>query len=743
MRHSASPKAGKFQLYTAGQRRSYRAIGLLLLGLQLIYWVWPLALPQTSWPVKAVQAAGATVEIVQDSNKQPTIQVTGAGASVTLADIQSALPSDHTSDLVNQGNRVWRLNANLLIGAGVTLTLSPATGVRELQLRSEGNAVLAAANVVDPWTPASESADPDVASVVDKIDYKTFVYLRTDFGAIHMDGVKIYSWDAAANQVDNDYNNGRAYILAKYASVLTIRNSDIGHLGSKDGESYGLSWRDQNDSAAPDLLLTRVTGELINSAVHHNYYGVYTYQATNMTFRGNKFYANIRYGFDPHDYSHHFTVEDNEAYDNGAHGFIISRGCNNFTFRNNVSYNNFDTTSNQAHGFMLDPGGADINKPQSPSHDNVLDNNTAYDNEGHGLRVLGSTNNQILNNNFYNNDSGINLDDKSTDNEVRGNRFNNNSRYGVWLRDGGDSNQVVNNEISGNGRQGIYVLSSSNALDDNTVAANQMDGITLESGASHNSLSNNTIRSNTGFGISASGSKTTYNTWSKNLIYGNLAGGIKLSGSANQNLAAPTIASAGVNQVTGAAKAGQTVQIFADAAGQGQYFEGESVVGSDGSFHLTITGNWRAANLTALAIDSSGNASPFSVPVAVAGASVTTPTRTATATPSATATPTVPATATPTATPTSSPQAPTTMPTSTPTGTVTPPTITSTPSVTPTTLATITPSVTATATEEVVGVSTSTPTPTGTPTAPPTATPSVTPVLGESIHQLYLPMVNQ
>src|SRR5205823_3057080 len=158
---------------------------------------------------------------------------------------------------------------------------------------------------------------------------------------------------------------------------------------------------DTNDATAPDVLSTRVTGEVINSNFHHNYYGVYTFQAEDMLFQNNQFHDNVRYGFDPHDFTHDVLVEGNVSYHNGAHGFIISRGCNNFTFRNNIAYSNLDPSTNQAQGFMLDPGSPSADTPQAPSSNNVLDGNIAYNNEGFGLRILGSANNQVLNNHFY------------------------------------------------------------------------------------------------------------------------------------------------------------------------------------------------------------------------------------------------------------------------------------------------------------------------------------------------------
>jgi hypothetical protein len=125
--------------------------------------------------------------------------------------------------------------------------------------------------------------------------------------------------------------------------------------------------------------------------------------------------------------------------------------------------------------------------------------------------------------------------------------------------------------------------------------------------------------------------------------------------------------------ISGKTLPGAKVEIFADLGAQGQYQEGEAVAGNDGSFSLTILDSWQSANLTAITIDSNGNASVFS-------AAVVSP-----ATPTPIATPTSTATATATPTPTSTtPNMPVPTNTSTPT-----PTLTNTPG--PGTGATLTP----------------------------------------------------
>jgi parallel beta-helix repeat protein len=697
---------------------------LVVSGLVFCWWSVQGVLGVTG-PLTRRAAAAAVYTIIQDNRRQPTIYITGARSTVTLPEIVAGLGSANANYLVNLGSGRWQLNSNLLVGEDVTLVLSPQTGVSELRLRSGSNG---SGQVAMPMIPQGDEAetiafDPASPDSPDaSINYSSFVYLRTLDGNLTINGVKIYSWDPAAGKVDENYSNGRAYILARGRAAMRIRNADIGYLGSPDAESYGLAWRDSDDPDDPDTLRTRVTGELIDSDIHHNYYGVYTYQARDMVFRGNVFHHNIRYGFDPHDYSHHVLVEDNVAHSNGAHGFIISRGCNNFVFRNNVSYNNFDPGSNQAHGFMLDPGGAGIDKPQFPTYDTLLENNVAYGNEGFGIRILGSTNNTIRNNHFYNNNAGISIDLNSTNNLIENNRLEGNVRYGVWLRNKVHSNRVIDNTISGNTLHGIY----------------------LDDGANRNEVRGNTIHSNSGYGILAVGSQTTRNRWSQNSIYANSGGGIGLQSNANGSLAAPRLLSATSNTVQGSASAGALVEIFADSAAQGQHFLGQVTVGSNGSFVFATTLPWPNSKLTAVVIDGNQNASPFSAAITAPDATspTATPTpRPTTPTPSPTPVTPTPTVTVPTATPSDTVTA-TPLPTETATATVIPPTATpltlatATPLTgSPTDTPSITPFVTLTLAETPKPTLTATPTVTPRPNA--TATLQATPVGGRA----YLPVI--
>jgi parallel beta-helix repeat protein len=224
----------------------------------------------------------------------------------------------------------------------------------------------------------------------------------------------------------------------------------------------------------------RVTGQVMGSQFHHNYYGIYTFQASGMVFRGNRFYRNICYGFDPHDFSHHFVVEDNQAFENGNHGFIISRGCNNFVFRRNTSFNNTNLDAMKlAHGFMLDPGSQLSADPQAPSSNNLLEANHAYSNEGYGLRILGSTDNTIRNNLFENNLQGLTVEQGSTGNTLAGNTLSGNQINGIFVRGGADTTTITGNTATANGLNGIDIKSDTNTVSANTVRDNRNAGIAL------------------------------------------------------------------------------------------------------------------------------------------------------------------------------------------------------------------------------------------------------------------------
>ncbi|MDO8497323.1 MAG: glycosyltransferase, partial [bacterium] len=282
-----------------------------------------------------------------------TIHVYGRGISITLADMQVSVPDK----LKEVAPKEWYLTANIFLHSGVTLTLDN-NEVNWLKLESNKN---------------------------------KFTNLYAYNSSLQFHNVKITSWDETTHDYDKNMKDGRSYILVKDGSRMDIYNSELAYLGyprtpELTVSPYGVSWRMSNGKRGTVLL----TGEIIESKFHDNYFGAYTFGATGMLWKKNEFYSNVRYGLDPHDDSNGFLVEENIAHDNGAHGIIFSKRCMYNTIRNNLSYNN------KLHGIML----------HEKSDENLIEGNTLYG-DTDGVALWHSSNNTVRNNTIRDNKNGV------------------------------------------------------------------------------------------------------------------------------------------------------------------------------------------------------------------------------------------------------------------------------------------------------------------------------------------------
>jgi parallel beta-helix repeat protein len=509
--------------------------------------VWSLTLPPDDDPFAgrlsalAIDALGNTssfgsvtavpdvpyITVSQGASGQPVVLVSGAGTTATLPLLRAGLDrlgEPARSYLLPQGDGVWLLRASLFVAPGATLHVA-APDARWLRIAA---------------SPAVTSALRQAAAT----SSTTPLSLITHGGVLIFEDVKVSSWVSETGDYDRVYKDGRPYVLAKYDARMDIRRSEMAFLGYGAGESYGLSWRDINDSAEPDVLRTRVTGEILSSTIHNLYFGFYSYQAQDIVVRGSVFRNNVSYGFDPHDYSHGFVVEDNDFHDNGNHGFIISRGVNNFVVRNNRSYNNrytVDSRDRAAHGFMLDPGSPTSVYAQVPSFDNLLVNNQAWGNDGYGLRVLGSVSNTIRNNAFFGNEKGLTVEGPSSNNLFERNTITGNLSYGAYLFDRAHANRFTENLIEGNGGDGILIRTNGNLVSGNVITGNGVitngSGIEVlaeqgDNGAAvlviNNVLADNQIGANSRHGVELKGALST--TVSNNVIVNNDQHGVYMTG---------------------------------------------------------------------------------------------------------------------------------------------------------------------------------------------------------------------
>jgi len=387
-----------------------------------------------TFPLKASAAfpcGAANIRWAQSSNR---VYVTG-DVECTLTEIKQLGSQFIPLTLLDSVNKIWFLGANLFIQNGAQIILhgsSVGGDVDELRLKSNSTTTL-----------------------------NNFIVISAGWGSIDIDGVKVTSWDESIGGPDTEYSlYKRAYIQVRSSlgtdgltlkeSRMDIKNSDIGYLGYRGSEKYGLSWKVLGISSVLDVV--GVYGDVVNNKIHDNYFGVYTYGAQAMTFVNNEVYENIQYGLDPHDDSDYLLIDSNYVHNNGNHGIICSQRCNNLTITNNTS------SYNIGNGIML----------HRNTNDSLVENNILNDNTDSGLSIFDSHGNTLKNNDSKRNKNGIRLSVGSSNNIIEDNNLSENSKYGMYFYKGTDV------PTSGDGRI------KSNTFRNNTVNANLSSAVRMK-----------------------------------------------------------------------------------------------------------------------------------------------------------------------------------------------------------------------------------------------------------------------
>jgi parallel beta-helix repeat protein len=360
--------------------------------------------------------------------------VLSGGQNVTLPALAAKLGKP---DLVKEtAPGEWQLNKTIEIGQGASLKIAAPT-VRWLKLRSDDGG---------------------------------FASIKALGGGIDVNGTCVTSWDEGKNAVDENYLNGRSFLLARDGGQLTIDKSELHFLGFGDVESYGLSWRTEGSG-----------GHLTNSIVSQLYFGVYSFDVGGLTISDNEVRDNILYGIDPHTGSHNLTIERNIVHDNGKHGIILAEDCTDSVIRDNVVYRN------QHHGIVL----------YLHSDRNLVEGNEAFGNAAQGINVNEASNNTIKSNRVYDNiESGIGIGQTAKDNVVQANDVRGNQQDGLRLVSEATQTDVRDNVIGENMRYGVYVDSDGPfAMAGNTIWKNRT-GVMLK-GTPTDPSSGNNIFNNT------------------------------------------------------------------------------------------------------------------------------------------------------------------------------------------------------------------------------------------------------
>lgn len=366
----------------------------------------------------SAQALAATARYTASSNR---IYVEGGG-SITLTQIKAALPSAPLT-LVDAATGVWWLGANLQIEDGSTVQLhGPALDgdVSELRLHSEPGG---------------------------------FVQITADHGALDIRATHVTSWDRTTGAPDRNVDDGRAFIRVRsrlhadgqtaLESRMDVIDSQIAYLGYAASESYGLVWKVLGSpDTVPDLYdRVQVRGDIRDSYIHHNYFGVYTYGHEAGQWTGNEVAHNVQYGIDPHDDSDRLLIADNYVHHNGNHGIIASKRCNHVVIRNNRSWDNV------GNGVML----------HRSSDDALVEGNDLRRNTDAGVAVFGSSRVTVRDNlMLQNGKAGVRLSMGAADTLVENNNIGFGGQYGLYFYRGsdvpepGDDGRPKRNVFSGN-----------------------------------------------------------------------------------------------------------------------------------------------------------------------------------------------------------------------------------------------------------------------------------------------------
>ncbi|CAM9244630.1 unnamed protein product, partial [Choristocarpus tenellus] len=326
-----------------------------------------------------------------------------------------------------------------------------------------------------------------------KSDDQGFIQIRAYGGRLLIENTVVTSWDMSAMDVDHDYEDGRSYISAISETQMTnpvngcdgmaqvtkgearmdIIKSEIAYLGWYNSESYGIAYKVRGlckDLSNEDIFdHVKVTGDILNSHIHHLYFGHYSYGHQGGNWSYNVVHDNVGYGFDPHDDSDYVTINNNHVFNNGWHGIIASKRCDHVSIKNNIVHDN------GYNGIML----------HRSCNYSVITNNTAFDNGDSGLALYESSHVLVNDNYFYGNKHGIRWSMGSSFSKVYGNKIyvaeGEHTRYGLLMYRGNDivgvpgtsgrprSNYIYNNYVNHQDQAFLISHADWNVFENNSI----------------------------------------------------------------------------------------------------------------------------------------------------------------------------------------------------------------------------------------------------------------------------------
>ncbi|HEU4606068.1 MAG TPA: right-handed parallel beta-helix repeat-containing protein [Nitrososphaera sp.] len=277
----------------------------------------------------------------------------------------------------------------------------------------------------------------------------------TVHGAIHIDAVKITSWDPANNAVVEQDATGsvpRGYLFLSGSQGSHIFNSELGYMGHNATGYRGV-----------DLLAGSHDFTVANSSFHDMWYAFYSNGAYNVTIDSSEYRDNDLYAIDPHTGTHNVTISNNTLHGNPV-GLVCSLDCYDIIFEGNTIYNN---------------SGPGIFFSRN-THDSVARYNTIYD-QPVGIAFSESRDNEAYGNSITSTGRGVfftnpeNRDDGNTTNNRVYNNTISNSAVGIAAFRTADNIATSNNFH--NITMSHYRLNASSAL---TIDSQTFENATIE-----------------------------------------------------------------------------------------------------------------------------------------------------------------------------------------------------------------------------------------------------------------------
>ena len=367
-------------------------------------------------------------------------------------ELRAALLTPRTLDFVEGGQLVRRLplpvRTTPVPFEDVAALLEPYSWAAEVE---PGVFELSAALVQAPGTTMSVAA-PRVKTV--RLLDRPGVFIAGNGATARFEGVSITSWDPSRSVPDDNVADHRPFVVYDESSRLDVASSTMSYLGSDRTSAYGVTWG--SDS----------TGEVLGSRFDHNFFGIYTSEAHDISFRKNVFHDNLYYGLNAHTDSTHILTEDNEGFGNGGHGFVYAAGVVDSVLRGNHSHDN------KSNGIVMD--GA--------SNRNLIERNLIERNGQDGIALIGSSDEVVAENIIRNNRVGVRVNDQGSDRNVLRSNLISGNEIGVQTFGGATETRLVDNTVEASRKTGLLLESPGTEVTGGTVrAANR--GIEIRSTA--------------------------------------------------------------------------------------------------------------------------------------------------------------------------------------------------------------------------------------------------------------------